>query len=80
MTKISIIIPCYNECGTISKIIDKIILNSKFKNEIIVIDDFSNDGSREILQKELNTKISKIKIMERGIVLEKELKKQQGTL
>ncbi len=60
MTKISIIVPCYNEFSTIAKIIDKIILNSPFDNEIIVIDDFSNDGSREILKKELNTKVSKL--------------------
>ena len=49
--KLSIIIPCYNECNTISKIIDKILDNNQFIYEIIVIDDFSTDGSRNILKK-----------------------------
>ena len=84
MTKISIIIPCYNECGTISKIIDKIILNSKFENEIIVIDDLSNDGSREILQKELNTKISKLILNDKnygkGYCVRKGIKEATGDI
>ena len=49
--KLSIIIPCYNECNTISKIIDQILDNNQFIYEIIVIDDFSTDGSRNILKK-----------------------------
>ena len=49
--KLSIIIPCYNEYNTIIKIIDRILDNNQFIYEIIVIDDFSNDGSREILKK-----------------------------
>ncbi len=45
--KISIIIPCYNELKTIEQIIKKILLQTDFEKEIIVIDDFSNDGSRK---------------------------------
>ena len=51
--KLSIIIPCYNEMNTIKKIINKVIDSLNYYNitryEIIVIDDFSNDGTREIL-------------------------------
>lgn len=60
MTNISIIIPCYNEINTIKKIIEKIKKYSPYKNEIIVIDDYSNDGSREVLNKYLKTEISKL--------------------
>ncbi len=50
--KISIVIPCYNEINTIQKIIDRVNLAfSSYDYEIVVIDDFSNDGSREILKK-----------------------------
>ena len=51
--KLSIVIPCYNEIHTIEKIINKIekSLNTyKYDNfEIIVVDDFSTDGTREKL-------------------------------
>ena len=38
--KISILIPCFNECATIEKIIDKAREQIKFDKEIIVIDDY----------------------------------------
>ncbi len=56
--KLSIIIPCFNESNTIKKIIEKIHHISKFEKEIIVIDDCSTDGSREILQNEISNQIS----------------------
>ena len=53
--KLSIIIPCFNEKNTIEDILKKIdqSLNYyKFSNfEIIVVDDFSTDGSKEVLKK-----------------------------
>ena len=48
--KLSVIIPCYNELKTINEIIDKVISNSKYSLEIIVIDDFSTDGSKAFLR------------------------------
>jgi len=56
--KISVIIPCYNEKNTIEKLIKKVINSSDFDKEIIVIDDKSNDGTREILQNELTKSIN----------------------
>ena len=58
--KLSIIIPCFNESNTIKKIIDKVYNNSKYENEIIVIDDCSTDGTREILNDKISEKIDKI--------------------
>ena len=51
--KLSIIIPVYNEKNTIKEIvkrIEKVNLGSISK-EIILVDDFSTDGSREIVKK-----------------------------
>lgn len=51
--KLSIIIPCYNEKATIEKIlaeIDEVDLGP-IKKEIIIVDDGSKDGTREILKK-----------------------------
>ena len=49
MKLITIIIPVYNEKETIEEILDKIV-SLKIDKQIIVIDDFSSDGSREIIQ------------------------------
>ena len=46
---LSVIIPVYNEKNTILEIIKKIETN-KIKKEIIIVDDCSTDGTREILQ------------------------------
>ena len=58
--KLSIVIPCYNEQSTIKEIIKKVYAQSKFDKEIIVIDDFSTDKTRDILKDEINSKIDKL--------------------
>ena len=55
--KLSIIIPCYNEVSTIEKIIEKINLQTDIDKEIIVVDDYSTDKTRLILENELKDKI-----------------------
>ena len=48
--QLSIIVPCFNEIDTISHVI-KSIQDSPIKSkEIIIIDDYSTDGSREYLR------------------------------
>jgi len=58
--KVSIIIPCYNEHKTIAQIVNKILSQTKIEKEIIIIDDCSTDGTKEILQKNINSKVDKI--------------------
>lgn len=50
--RLSIIIPCYNESATVLEIVNK-ILNLKYniEKEIILVDDFSDDGTKEIIRK-----------------------------
>ncbi len=51
--KLSVVIPCYNEVNTIEAII-RAVKNSPYQNqEIIVVDDCSNDGTRQKLQDEI---------------------------
>ena len=57
---ITVIIPCYNEKKTISKIVDKILSLKNINLQIIVVDDFSNDGTREILKGSISEKVDKI--------------------
>ncbi len=50
MKKISIIIPVFNEKDTILEILKKIEgVNLSLEKEIIIVDDYSTDGTREIL-------------------------------
>ena len=52
--KLSIVIPCYNEKNTIENILKKIDKSLKdykiSKYEIIIVDDFSNDGTSKLLK------------------------------
>ena len=56
--KITIIIPAYNEINTIQAVINKVV-GLKISKQIIVIDDHSTDGTREIVLKN-EKKIDKI--------------------
>ena len=58
--KISIIIPCYNEENSIEQIVDKVIQVVSSPYEIIIIDDFSTDKTRFILENKLKNKIDKL--------------------
>lgn len=50
--KLSIVIPVYNESATILEIVDKIqsVQLDGIDKELIIIDDFSTDGTREIIK------------------------------
>jgi glycosyltransferase involved in cell wall biosynthesis len=48
--RLSVVIPAYNECQTIEELLQRVI-DSPFDKEILVVDDGSNDGTRELLQK-----------------------------
>ena len=62
---VSIIIPVYNEKNFIKKILLKINKIQKINKEIILVDDFSTDGTRDILTK--NKKLySKIIFLDRN--------------
>ncbi|MFZ3043629.1 MAG: glycosyltransferase family 2 protein [Minisyncoccia bacterium] len=49
--KVSIIIPCYNEAGTIEELLARVAKASMpgWEKEVIIVDDASRDGTRDIL-------------------------------
>lgn len=58
--KLSIVIPCYNEKNTIRMIVDAVRAGSYPDKEIIVVDDCSNDGTRDILRSEIAPLVDKL--------------------
>lgn len=51
--KLSVVIPCYNENGTIRQVVAAVKAAAYPDKEIIVVDDCSNDGTRERLAAEI---------------------------
>ncbi|HLO25647.1 MAG TPA: glycosyltransferase family 2 protein [Geobacteraceae bacterium] len=64
--KLSIIIPCYNEAATIEAIVAAVSACPYADKEIIVVDDCSTDGTRELLQTRLEKMVSKVVYHERN--------------
>jgi glycosyltransferase involved in cell wall biosynthesis len=58
--RLTVVIPCYNEIETIQKIIDAVKASPVPDCEIIIIDDYSTDGTRELLQNELHTQVDQV--------------------
>lgn len=64
VTKISIVIPVYNEEATIKALIDKVIaVPLRYEKEIIVVDDCSTDKTKEILQDVIQANGSALKVI-----------------
>lgn len=85
MPKLSIIMPVYNEKATILKILGKVkkAKTLNFTKEIIIVDDFSKDGTREILKKLKDKSIRVIyheKNRGKGSAIRAGLKKARGDM
>ena len=49
--KLNVIIPCYNEKNTIELILEKVLQAEPIDKKLIIVDDFSSDGTRDLLKK-----------------------------
>lgn len=58
--KLSVIIPCYNEANTIQALVAAVRESPYPDKEIIIVDDCSTDGTRELLGAEIAPGVSKI--------------------
>ena len=81
---VSIIIPCYNELHTLDQIIDLVNNQKKINKEIILIDDCSNDGTKELIEKRTYKKVDKViyheKNMGKGAAIRSGIKNCSGDI
>lgn len=59
MATLSIVIPCYNEINSIEKIIEQ-VKASPVDTEIIIVDDCSTDGTRDLLKSKIEGQVHKV--------------------
>jgi glycosyltransferase involved in cell wall biosynthesis len=58
--KLSIVIPCYNEAKTIRLIVDRVRAAPVAEKEIIIVDDCSRDGTRDLLRTQIAPLVDRI--------------------
>ena len=58
--KLSIVIPCYNERSTIENIVAAVKAAPVAEKEIIIVDDCSLDGTRDILRDRVASQVDKV--------------------
>src|SRR6478736_3698808 len=58
--KLSIVIPCFNERNTIRSIVDAVRAAPVADKEIIVVDDCSMDGTRDLLKAEIEPLVDRV--------------------
>jgi len=57
---LSVIIPCYNEIKTIEKVLQSVIEATGSEGEIIIVDDGSTDGTRQLLEETIEGKLAHV--------------------
>ena len=60
--KVSVIIPCYNEVTTLEKVLDR-VRAVQIADEIVIVDDGSTDGTREILAEIEAQELSDVRVV-----------------
>jgi glycosyltransferase involved in cell wall biosynthesis len=57
---LSVIIPCYNEINSIEKLVRSVIEATSSESEIIIVDDCSTDGTKQLLEETINGKLAQV--------------------
>jgi len=64
--RLSVVIPCYNERDTIERIVEAVLAAPVAGLEVIVVDDCSQDGTREILRTKVEPRVARVIYHERN--------------
>ncbi|NMG08323.1 glycosyltransferase family 2 protein [Brasilonema sp. UFV-L1] len=57
---LSVIIPCYNELGTIGQVVAAVKASPVKGCEIIIVDDCSTDGTRQLLKSKIESQVDQV--------------------
>ena len=60
MLTVSIVIPCYNEVTTIEQVVDAVLASPLEGKEVILVDDRSTDGTRELIRTKLEDRVGRV--------------------
>ncbi|WP_227873501.1 glycosyltransferase family 2 protein [Aphanothece sacrum] len=60
MMRLSVIIPCFNEIGTITQVVEAVKASPVKNCEIIIVDDCSIDGTKDLLQSNIESQVSRV--------------------
>ena len=58
--KLSVVIPCFNEIGTIGQVIEAVKASPVKNCEIVIVDDCSTDGTRRLLESKLEPLVDQV--------------------
>jgi glycosyltransferase involved in cell wall biosynthesis len=58
--KLSVVIPCFNELGTIGQVVEAVKASPVENCEIIIVDDCSTDGTQELLKSKIELQVDKV--------------------
>jgi glycosyltransferase involved in cell wall biosynthesis len=81
---LAVVMPCFNERATIEAIVER-VLDSPFTSELVIVDDGSSDGTREVLRK-LAQREERIRLFEqnpnqgKGAALRRGFKEASGDI
>ncbi|AFY67568.1 glycosyltransferase family 2 protein [Geitlerinema sp. PCC 7407] len=65
--RLSVIIPCFNELGTISQVIEAVRESPVKDCEIIIVDDYSTDGTRDLIKTHIASQVHQVIYHERNM-------------